>query len=351
MISIASGLLVGFIGGFALQRGGFCMHSAFRSVVFEKDHSILRAWILILAVNIPVLLLLEQSGVIFPARAPLTPIAGLAGGLIFGIGMVLAGGCASGTWYRAAKGMTGSLVALLGFAAGGLMMTRGALSPLRGLATRFEVTIAGEEASIYNLSVFLSDGFFPGFGARWIIALAVLVPLVVYLLRAPKNTFTIGWPWYVTGSVLAVVAVAGWFFSSLEYRDYGLSIVAPTNAISSFLLLGDDSGINWASWFLIGLVPGAFVAAWKGGDLSLRVPSAYRLVQNLGGGVLMGVGANLAGGCNIGHGVTGISVLSIGSIWATATTMAGVWIATWFVYRNVGKRGADTAGSAGSVSA
>ncbi|MFW6293535.1 MAG: YeeE/YedE family protein [Spirochaetota bacterium] len=349
MVSIVSGLLVGFVGGFALQRGGFCMHSAFRSIVFEKDHSILRAWILILAINVPILLLLEQAGVIFPARAPFTPIAGLVGGLVFGVGMVLAGGCVSGTWYRASKGMTGSLVALLGFAAGGLMMTRGVFAPARALATDLELSIAGEEASLYNLPSALGDGFFPGFGLRWIVALIVVVPLVVYLLRAPKSRFTIGWPWYLTGAVLAVVALSAWFFSSLEYRDYGLSIVAPTNAIASLLLLGDDTGINWASWFLIGLVPGAVAAAWKSGDLSFRVPSAARLVQNLGGGLLMGLGANLAGGCNIGHGVTGISVLSIGSIWATATTIAGVWIATWILYRIArrgGERHQQVAGSA-----
>ena len=78
-MSVISGLLVGFIGGFALQRGGFCMHSAFRSIAFEKDHSLLRAWMLVLAINIPALLILEQFGIIFPARAPFTPFAGLVG--------------------------------------------------------------------------------------------------------------------------------------------------------------------------------------------------------------------------------------------------------------------------------
>ena len=342
MVSVVSGLVVGFVGGYALQRGGFCMHSAFRSIVFEKDHSILRAWMLVLAMNIPALLLLEQFGLVFPARAPFTPFAGLIGGLVFGVGMVMAGGCVSGTWYRASKGMTGSLVALLGFAAGGLIMTKGVLAPLREAATRFEVTVIGEEASLYNLLGTVSETFFPGFGLRWIIAGVLVILLVIYLLRAPKSSFTIGWPWYLTGGVIGLVAIAAWYFSALEFRDYGLSIVQPTNAISGLLLTGETGGINWASWFLAGLVPGAIAAAWKSGDLSLRVPSASRLVQNLGGGVLMGLGANLAGGCNIGHGVTGISVLSVGSIWATAATMAGVWIATWIVFRRarggVGRR-------------
>ena len=333
MISIISGLITGFVGGYALQRGGFCMHSAFRSIAYEKDHSIVRAWLLVLAINIPALLLLEQIGLVFPARAPFSIVAGLIGGLVFGIGMVLAGGCASGTYYRASKGMTGSLVALLGFAGGGLMMTRGVFQPLRSWALRPEIPIAGEEASLYNLPTAFAGGFFPGFGFRWIVAGVIVIAIVVFLLRAPKQTFTIGWPWWVTGIVVGVVAIGGWYFSSLEYRDYGLSIVQPTNAITGWLLNGETGAINWTTWFLVGLIPGAFAAAWRGGDLSLRVPSAGRLLQNLGGGILMGWGANLAGGCNIGHGVTGMSVLSIGSIWATASTILGVWAMTWLVFK------------------
>ena len=333
LISVVSGLVSGFVGGYALQRGGFCMHSAFRSIAFEKEHSIVRSWLLVLAINIPAVLLLEQAGLVFPARAPLTVFAGLIGGLVFGLGMVLAGGCVSGTYYRASKGMTGSLVALTGFVAGGLMVTRGVLQPVRGWLMRTELSVAGEEASLYNLPAVFSTGFFPGFGFRWLVAGVLVLAIVIFLLRAPKSRFTVGWSWWQTGVVVGLVAVAAWYFSALEYRDYGLSIVQPTNALAGWLLVRESGGINWASWFLLGLIPGAFVAAWRAGDLSLRVPSAGRLMQNLGGGVLMGWGANLAGGCNIGHGITGVSTLSLGSIWATAATIGGVWLMTALVYR------------------
>jgi len=333
MTSIVSGLLIGFVGGYALQRGGFCMHTGFRSIAFEKDHSILRSWVMVLAINIPILLLLEQLGVIFPARPPLTPVAGLIGGFVFGTGMVLAGGCVSGTYYRASKGMTGSIVALMGFIAGGLTITRGVLRPVRDWALRLEIPIAGEEASLFNLPSIASKNYFAGPAARWIVVAIVIIPMIIFLLRAPPSRFTIGWPWWLTGLVLSLIAIGAWFFSSLENRDYGLSFVQPTNALSAFVLFGDSGGVNWTSWFLIAFIPGAFVAAWRGGDLSLRIPTAGRLLQNLGGGVLMGVGASLAGGCNIGHGITGVSVLSLASVWATATTIAGVLAATWIVFR------------------
>ncbi len=348
MTSVISGIAVGLVAGYALQRGGFCMHTAFRSILFEKDKTLVYVWITILVINIPVLLLLEQVGVVFPARAPLTWQAGLVGGLIFGAGMVLAGGCVSGTFYRASKGMMGSVVALTGFVAGGLMMTSGVFAPFRRLLTRNEIAIAGEEASFFNLPSLVVPSYFASYGIRWVIVAIVVVPLVVVLIRAPRPRFAVGWKWPVTGLVFGAVAVGAWVFSSFEYRDYGLSIVGPTNALSNLLFTGDGGGINWAVWFLIGLPPGAFVAAWRGGDLSLRVPSAPRLLQNLIGGVVMGWGASLAGGCNIGHGITGLSVLSLGSVWATAATLGGVWLTTAVVYRVVGRRGTVGATSGSS---
>jgi len=332
-VSIVSGLLVGFVGGYALQRGGFCMNTAFRSIIFEKDKSLLNAWLLILVINIPVLLLLDQLGIIFPSRAPFRWQAGLIGGLAFGIGMVLAGGCVSGTYYRASKGMVGSIVALLGFALGGLVMSTGALAPVRAYLTRSAITIAGEEASLFNLPAAIFPAFFPTYGFRWVVAGIVLVPILIIVLRGRRPKYTIGWSWPVTGLVLAAVAISAWLFSSLEGRDYGLSFVQPTNAVSRWLTTGNGSGMNWSTWFLLGIVPGAFVAAWRGNDLSFRVPDARRTMMNLSGGVLMGLGATLAGGCNVGHGITGLSVLSIGSLYATATTIGGVFIATWLIYR------------------
>ena len=46
----------------------------------------------------------------------------------------------------------------------------------------------------------------------------------------------------------------------------------------------------------------------------------------------MGIGAGIAGGCNIGHGITGLSTLSLGSLLATVTTMGGVWAATGVIF-------------------
>ena len=60
----------------------------------------------------------------------------------------------------------------------------------------------------------------------------------------------------------------------------------------------------------------------------LRLPDRARAGRALAGGVLMGLGGNLAHGCNIGHGVTGVPLLSIGSVLAVSAMAVGALI-TW----------------------
>ncbi len=328
LVSVFSGLVIGGLFGWSLQRGGFCMNTAFRSIVFREDRSVLRAWILVLLINLPGVALLETFGIIYPAMAPFTPWSLIIGGLLFGAGMVWAGGCVSGSYYRAAKGMLGSLMALFGFAAGAMSMSFGALSPVRTALTGVELTIQGEIPTLANLLPM--DPWI----ARWIVIAVLAVPGIVFLLRAPKSRFSVGWRWPLTGTAVGILALASWYFSSLEGRDYGLSLVQPTAAWGSWLLTGESGGLNWTAWMLLALPAGAMLAAWKGKDLRLRLPEPKRALIQFAGGLTMGVGASLAGGCNIGHGVTGLSTLALSSVVATGFTIFGNWGATALLWRN-----------------
>lgn len=325
---VMSGLFTGFALGWALQRGGFCMNTAFRSVVFREDRSLLRAWILVLLINIPVVTLLETTGVLYPARAPFLPLSLAIGGLIFGAGMVWAGGCVSGTYYRAAKGTLGSFVALLGFAGGALTVTDGILAPLRGLLGGFEWAPGGEVPTLAHLLPL------DPWTGRWVVVAVFVGPAAVFLLRSPKIRFAVGWKWPLTGAAVGVLALAAWIFSSFDGRDYGLSLIQPTTAWGRFVLAGDRGSLGWAAWMLLALPGGALAAAIRGKDFRFRLPEPRRVLIQFGGGLVMGVGAALAGGCNIGHGVTGISALSLASVFATIFTMFGNWAATAALWRS-----------------
>jgi len=327
MATAALGLAVGIPLGYALQSGGFCMNTAFRSILFEKDRSLLRAYVLVLLINIVAVNILDELALINITRAPFFWPALLVGGFVFGLGMVLAGGCTSGTWYRASKGMIGSLMALIGFAAGATASQAGILNPIQAKLRLPVLDVYGVEPTLYNI-IPISH-----WAVKWVVVAVVVVLGGIWLLRSPKQKFTVGWNWQKTGLIIGVIAAAGWLVSGFTRRDYGLSFTQPTVSLVRFLLDADSTGINWGTFLVIGVPVGAALGARLSGELTLRLPKPKRVLQQLAGGLMMGVGAAVAGGCNIGHGLTGVSTLALSSIAATLFTIFGVWTATFLVYR------------------
>lgn len=76
---------------------------------------------------------------------------------------------------------------------------------------------------------------------------------------------------------------------------------------------------------ILGLLIGSYIAAKASGEFRLRVPSATTLVKSIAGGILMGVGASLAGGCTIGNAMV-----------KTAEFSYQGWIAFGFMILGVG---------------
>ncbi len=323
---VIGGLALGLGIGYALQRGGFCMNTAFRSVSFEKDRTLLRAWLVVVAINVVGVNLLAELGLIGTMTPPLYWPALLLGGFVFGLGMVLAGGCASGTCYRVGRGMLGSWAALLGFIFGTAAMDGGALVAVQENMRIPTIEIAGSEPTLFNLVGIQSSV------GRWVLIAAILVPAMVYLARAPKDRFVIGWTWRKTGVVVGILALAAWVVSSAHGRDFGLSFTQPAVGLTRWLIAGDGGGVSVATYMFVGVPVGAWLAAVIRKEAMWRIPDARTFVRQLGGGATMGLGASLAGGCNIGHGITGIATLSVGSIVATFSIMLGGWAMTALVF-------------------
>lgn len=326
MITVA-GIALGLLLGYSLQRGGYCMNTAFRSFYLEKDRSLVRAWVLILLINVVGVRLFTDLGVFQPDVAPFFWPAAIVGGFIFGAGMVMAGGCASGTYYRCGRGMLGSLAALVGFALGTSLIDGGALVELQ---TGLRASVVDFDAA--NATVFEVAGLESPL-ARWLVILALGIPAVIWLLRSPKQRFLIGWTWQRTGLIVGVLALAVWLLSVMQGRHFGLSFTQPTVALTRFLIGGDTSGLSVASFIVLGVPLGAFLAAKMAGEVILRLPEPGRFVRQFGGGLVMGIGASIAGGCNIGHSVTGVSTLGITAITSTAFIILGCWAMTAVIYR------------------
>jgi hypothetical protein len=75
---------------------------------------------------------------------------------------------------------------------------------------------------------------------------------------------------------------------------------------------------------LVSIVFGSLIAARRAGTLWVRGESMTRYTQLAVGGLLMGIGSGIAGGCNLGHSLVGVPLLSIGSITTSVAMFLGV---------------------------
>jgi uncharacterized membrane protein YedE/YeeE len=320
--TILSGGVVGVAFGAALQRGRFCINTGFRDVLLIRDATMVRAWALAVAVQMASVAALNAAGWLPLSVPPLWWAANIAGGLSFGAGMVLAGGCSSGTCYRVGEGMAGSILALLGFGAGILLASRGALTPLESWLRSGTTTLDGAAPTLANVL---------GVDALWV-SLAIATAIGLWLWRTPARTpASSGWSWRTSGLALGGIGVAAWLASTASGRNYGLSMTGP---LRTWFNAAFSSGtvLDWGSVLLAGLIAGSFLSAWWHRELRWRVPQGPRLLQSGAGGIVMGVGAQIAGGCNIGHSLTGLSVLSLGSALTTACIVLGAWLMAYLLF-------------------
>lgn len=333
------GIVLGIIFGFVLQRGRFCMNSAFRDPLLLKDFSLLKAVILAIAIEMLGFALMQVSGIITMAPKSFSWAAQLIGGSLFGMGMVLAAGCASGTTYRVGEGMIGSLMALLAFALGGYMAKKGvlkqALADLKTATGSEQLVIGGLENSwIYMLiigSIILISGIVFG-----------LVPKLkgkkerneklIETESISDAIFKKGWAWWAPGIAIGIIGIIAYVSSAASGRNYPLGITGGWIGFMDYLVTGNVDSLSWEVFLVLGVVIGAFVAAIIAGEFKLRAPKAKNLLIQFIGGIMMGIGAVFASGCNIGNTLSGVPQLSVGSIYSTVFIILGCWVMVYFLF-------------------
>lgn len=218
-----------------------------------------------------------------------------------------------------------SWISLVGFGLGITMTNVGLLEPLQA---RLRAAVIGEgrpatAASLLGLS-------------PWIVIAAFALLVGFWLLRTPtKVAYQGGWSWPVTGIAVGLIGLAAWPLSALTGRQFGLSVTEPVFSYMRVALLGQVEALSWASFMWLGIPLGSYLSARRHKEFKWRSPGPQRLLQALGGGVVMGIGAAIGGGCTVGHSLTGFSTLAMSSITATAGIIAGVWLATFVLFRDV----------------
>jgi hypothetical protein len=318
----ASALATGLVFGYVLQRGGFCLTRALSNVVLMGDATILRAYLLALLVAIVGVQLLLTLGLVeIPAR-PFRWVANVLGGLLFGVGMILSGGCSGSTWYRVGEGAIGAWVILFGFAMGATTMSVGALSPLRAWLQGPTLSVEGAPPTLYNVI-----GVSP-----WVVIAVLAVVVGFWLSRGRGEPEHRKWPWPVSGAAVGVMIALGWWLSAFGDRPVGITFAANTGHLLTYPLVGYPNKVTWSMVMLIGVPLGAGLAAWRAGDFRWKLAPGWSLVKIFAGGLLMGGAALLADGCNITQGLTNSATLSIGSLVTFASMGAGGWAALWALF-------------------
>ena len=332
LLFLLSGLIMGSIFGFILQRGRFCMNSAFRDIIVLKDYKLMKSVVVAWLVSMIGFSIMAFSGIITLNPKPLVPMANIIGGLIFGAGMVLGAGCASGTTYRVGEGMMGSLVALLGFMIGATATKAGALLPVTMALQSFNLgplTLLGALTPIFMLIIGIV-GF-----------VIILWKWILPESKANKEKegsmfekiFKKGWHWAPTGIAIGILAWFAYVLSAAAGRNYPLGITGGWVAVTKYLTGGMIESLSWEAFLVLGVIIGAFIAAKISGEFKLRTPKdAKKILTQFIGGLMMGIGAVIAMGCNIGHALSGVPLLSLGSILATGSIILGCWIMAYLLF-------------------
>jgi uncharacterized membrane protein YedE/YeeE len=338
MTPVLYGLLVGILFGFVLQRGRFCMNSAIRDTILLKDTTLLKSVGAAILVGMVGFALMSMGGLVKISPTPFFWGANLVGGFIFGIGMVLAGGCASGITYRVGEGMLGALSALIGLSIGATLTAMGFLKPIKDSLQASTKIMVGEAnptlANIFGLS-------YP------VVALVIaVIALVIWYFVArnnqddePKSSaplvkriFKNGWGWLVTGIVVGLINMLAFYSSTLAGRSYPLAITSGWLTIVKLGMSVPETKMGWDAWLVIGIIVGAFIASMIAGEFKIRFPGWVTLLQTLVGGLLMGFGAVTSAGCNVTHILSGLPQLGIGSLVGAISIVLGAWFMAWFIF-------------------
>ncbi len=332
--ALVAGLIIGAIFGFILQRGRFCMNSAFRDILLLKEYKLAKAVAVSLVVLMVGFAIFAFAGVIDLAPKPFQPWGAIIGGLIFGIGMVLAAGCASGTTYRVGEGMMGSMVAAIGLTLGAVMASWGVLADARIFLQQVNL---GQITLFGNFDTTMTPVFM-------LIVGLVGIALMFYFWAWPaikkrrdaneplikfenfkEATFKKAYPWWATGILIGLILTAGYVASNGV-----VGITGGWRQINQWLVAETLGG--WPGFIIFGIILGSFISAIIAKEFKFRAPDGFTLLKQFFGGGLMGFGAITAAGCNITNILGGVPQLSIHSIVVGVFIILGCWIAAYLLF-------------------
>ena len=330
---------VGIAAGVILYHAAFGFTAAWRNVVATGRSAGLRAQMIMLGVTVlvftPLIAMGEVGGIgLRGSVAPLS-VGVIAGAFMFGVGMQLGGGCASGTLFTAGGGNVRMLVTLAFFIVGSVLGS-------------WQWDSWQASPALQPVALSQNFGVFGGIALSFALFAAVYFASAAWEKRKHGQLhndredvgtyhFLRGpWPLLAGGLALAGVNIATLLLAG---RPWGVTSAFALWGAKIMQFFGGDV-TQWAYWarpgsaasleasifadvtsvMNIGIMLGALLAAALAGKFapSFRIPGKS-IIASIIGGILLGYGARIAYGCNIGAYFGGISSTSLhGWLWFVA---------------------------------
>lgn len=347
----ALGALIGGAAGFALYHAAFGFTAAWRRLVRERRGGGLRAQMALIGatclITYPLIGYENLTGLdMHPVVLPMG-LASAFGAFVFGIGMQLGGGCASGTLFTAGGGSTRMVLTLAAFIAGSVWATAHLnefwfqIDDWTGIANLPPTSVIALFGPLGGLGVLLAFA-----GAIWLASLAIERRAHGALEPQRPTASWLSGPWSLLAGALALAAVSIACFLVFQ-RPWGVTAGFALWGAKIAMALGVpvETWGYWSGWRAgqleasvfadrtsvvnFGIVFGAMAAAALAG----RFAPVWRLSRGdlataLVGGLLMGYGARLAFGCNIGAYLGGLVSGSLHGVWWLVFGFLGSWVGT-----------------------
>lgn len=324
--------ILGAAFGFVLARFAFGFAWAVRQLLVRRDDGGAQAILLMVALTTLLFAPLLDTGTVLgrPVSGAVAPagVAVAAGAFLFGVGMQIAGGCASGMLYAAGMGAGRALITLAAFCLGGFWASLDmafwarlpALPPLAlgerlGWPAAASLQVAGIAVLAFIVRRRIASGTLPIAAVRPLLLAGALLALLNAMTLALA-----GHPWTITWAFTLWAAKAahalGWDPDSSAFWAGGFA----RDALDAPLLADVTNVMDLA------LVAGAALAAASIGRHRWSPPATRGLVvAAVLGGIAMGYGARIAFGCNVGAFFSGAASTSLhGWLWLAAA-LPGSW--------------------------
>lgn len=328
---IYGGLLIGAILGVVLQRSRLCMVAAVSNWVLIRDYRQLHGYFTALIVAMLGVLILEAGSwadisANFYRRTAFDWLGISLGGLVFGFGTMIAGGCAARTLVRTAEGNLGAVIVLGAFVLSGMVASYGLLAPLRAWLIEHSALSGLGDLGLSSLTG----------TPLWLPVLLFVIGYGIFILRTGNLRDSRGL--IIAGLLTGGLVIIGWWYTGYHLYDefdpaapVSIAIAGPLARMGLLISSPLTPEFNFTCLALVGIFVGALASSLLSRQFHWVPPQSREVGGYLFGGLMMGVGATFAGGCNMGNGLTGASTTSINALLALSCMLIGmrlgmVWI-------------------------